>query len=112
MEPGGDTDTVLTRGAEPVLREIADLFATKPVSVILCDSRGAVSRRTAIPVSNTTSTRVCWLAPGFSYAEHMVGTNGASVQHWRRAAVLRSSATSTTRTHSEPWPGARPIGER
>lgn len=76
MEPGGDTDTVLTRGAEPVLREIADLFATEPVSVILCDSEGIVlSRRTGDSGLEQHLNRV-WLAPGFSYAEHMVGTNG------------------------------------
>ena len=47
FEPGVDDDTLLTRAAEPVLRDIADLFATEPVSVILCDADGVVlSRRT------------------------------------------------------------------
>src|SRR3954452_6785943 len=35
LEPGADDDTTLPRAAEPVLREVADLFATEPVSVIL-----------------------------------------------------------------------------
>jgi sigma-54 dependent transcriptional regulator, acetoin dehydrogenase operon transcriptional activator AcoR len=76
VEPGTGTDTPLTRAAEPVLREIADLFATEPVSVILCDSDGVVlSRRTGDSGLEHHLDRV-WLAPGFSYAEQIVGTNG------------------------------------
>jgi transcriptional regulator of acetoin/glycerol metabolism len=76
FEPGGDGDSVLTRAAEPVLREIADLFATEPVSVILCDEDGVVlSRRTGDSGLQQHLNRV-WLAPGFSYAEQFVGTNG------------------------------------
>src|SRR4051794_23548283 len=75
-EPGVDDDTLLARAAEPVLLEIADLFATEPVSVILCDSEGVVlSRRTGDPGLEHHLNRV-WLAPGFSYAERFVGTNG------------------------------------
>ena len=59
-----------------MLREIADLFATEPVSVILCDADGVVlSRRTGDPGLEQHLNRV-WLAPGFSYAEQFVGTNG------------------------------------
>jgi transcriptional regulator of acetoin/glycerol metabolism len=76
LEPGADGDSVLTRAAEPVLREIADLFATEPVSVILCDADGVVvSRRTGDSALQQHLDRV-WLAPGFSYAEQLVGTNG------------------------------------
>jgi sigma-54 dependent transcriptional regulator, acetoin dehydrogenase operon transcriptional activator AcoR len=59
-----------------VLREFADLFATEPVSVILCDENGVViSRRTGDSGLKQHLDHV-WLAPGFSYAEHFVGTNG------------------------------------
>jgi transcriptional regulator of acetoin/glycerol metabolism len=76
VEPGADTDTLLTRAAEPVLNEISDLFATEPVSVILCDADGVVlTRRTGDPGLEHHLDRV-WLAPGFSYAEQTVGTNG------------------------------------
>ena len=75
-EPGNDGDTLLTRAAAPVLQEIADLFATEPVSVILCDADGVVlSRRTGDSGLEQHLNRV-WLAPGFSYAEQFVGTNG------------------------------------
>jgi transcriptional regulator of acetoin/glycerol metabolism len=59
-----------------VLRQTADLFATEPVSVILCDADGVVlSRRTGDSGLEHHLNRV-WLAPGFSYAEQFVGTNG------------------------------------
>src|SRR4051794_3244614 len=75
-EPGVADDTLLARAAEPVLLQIADLFATEPVSVILCDSEGVVvSRRTGDSGLEHHLNRV-WLAPGFSYAERFVGTNG------------------------------------
>jgi sigma-54 dependent transcriptional regulator, acetoin dehydrogenase operon transcriptional activator AcoR len=75
-ETGADGDSMLARAAEPVLREIADLFATEPVSVILCDANGVVlSRRTGDSGLQQHLNRV-WLAPGFSYAEEFVGTNG------------------------------------
>ena len=55
---------------------LADLFATEPVSVILCDADGVVlSRRTGDHALEQHLNRV-WLAPGFSYAEKFVGTNG------------------------------------
>ena len=71
-----DGESLLARAAEPVLRGIADLFATEPVSVILCDADGVVlSRRTGDRSLEQHLDRV-WLAPGFSYAEQFVGTNG------------------------------------
>jgi transcriptional regulator of acetoin/glycerol metabolism len=76
FEPGADGDSMLARAAEPVLCDIADLFATEPVSVILCDADGVVvSRRTGDSALQQHLNRV-WLAPGFSYAEQFVGTNG------------------------------------
>ena len=76
FEPGVDGDSLLVRAAEPVLRDIADLFATEPVSVILCDASGVVlSRRTGDSGLKQHLDHV-WLAPGFSYAEEFVGTNG------------------------------------
>ena len=76
MEPGTDHDSPLVRAAEPVLRDIADMFGTEPVSVILCDTDGVVlSRRTGDSGLEQHLDRV-WLAPGFSYSEQTVGTNG------------------------------------
>lgn len=73
---GLEIDTVLTRAADPVLRDVADQLAAEAVSVVLCDARGRVLRRyTGDRVLERHLDRVL-LAPGFSYAEQDVGTNG------------------------------------
>jgi transcriptional regulator of acetoin/glycerol metabolism len=71
-----DQDTLLIRAARPVVGDVADKFATEPVSVILCDADGVVLlRRTGDSALDHHLDRVS-LAPGFSYAESAVGTNG------------------------------------
>ncbi len=76
LEHETDRDSLLTRSAGPVLADITDLLSTEPVSVILCDADGVVlSRWTGDRALEQYLNRV-WLAPGFSYAEQVVGTNG------------------------------------
>ena len=71
-----DGECALLRAARPVLREAAEQFATEPLSLILCDANGVVlSRKTGDVKLENHLNRVC-LAPGFSYAERHVGTNG------------------------------------
>lgn len=71
-----DSDTRLTRSAEPVLRRLSEQLKGQPVSIILTDSSGLVlSRRTGDHDLERYLDRVK-LAPGFSYAEEFVGTNG------------------------------------
>jgi sigma-54 dependent transcriptional regulator, acetoin dehydrogenase operon transcriptional activator AcoR len=75
-EDDRDPESLLTRAARPVLRDVADQFATEPVSVILCDAGGVVlERRTGDSTLDQHLDRV-FLTPGFSYAERHVGTNG------------------------------------
>ena len=71
-----DLDTVLTRAADLVLAEVADQLAAEPVSLILCDSRGTVLRRRTCDSRLEQQLDRVLLAPGFSYAEQHVGTNG------------------------------------
>jgi transcriptional regulator of acetoin/glycerol metabolism len=71
-----DGESVLLRAARPVLREAAEQFATEPVSVILCDGNGIVLSRDTGDSHLERSLDGVWLAPGFSYAEQHVGTNG------------------------------------
>src|SRR5436305_11080186 len=69
LKPDVDDDTLLTRAAGPVLRQVADTFATEPVSLILCDSDGVVlDRLTGDSGLEHHLDRVS-LAPGFSYPE-------------------------------------------
>lgn len=71
-----DIDTSLTRSAEPVLRRLHEQLVGQPVSILLTDAAGLVlSRRTADAGLERHLDRVL-LAPGFSYAERLVGTNG------------------------------------
>lgn len=75
-EIDAEPDTPLLRAARPIVAELADQFTTEPVSVILCDAEGVVlERRTGDSALHQHLNRV-WLAPGFSYAERYVGTNG------------------------------------
>ncbi|MDN5860980.1 MAG: sigma-54-dependent Fis family transcriptional regulator, partial [Pseudonocardia sp.] len=71
-----EPDSPLSRAAASILGDIADELATEPVSVILTDADGVVlDRRTGDSALRQALDRV-WLAPGFSYAEKFVGTNG------------------------------------
>ena len=71
-----DLDTPLIRSAEPVLRRLHEQLAGQAVSIVLTDPTGLVlSRRTADTGLERHLDRVR-LAPGFSYAEQFVGTNG------------------------------------
>ncbi len=71
-----DQDTPLTRSAAPILRRLQDQLNDLPVSVILTDPNGVVlDRRTDDAALERYLDRV-QLAPGFSYAEEYVGTNG------------------------------------
>ena len=71
-----DLDTPLARAALPVLRNLRESLQGELVSVILTDAQGvALSRLTADHDLERHLDRV-QLAPGFSYAENLVGTNG------------------------------------
>jgi transcriptional regulator of acetoin/glycerol metabolism len=71
-----DLDIPLARAALPVLQNLGESLQGEPVSVILADAHGvALSRLTADHDLERHLDRV-QLAPGFSYAEEFVGTNG------------------------------------
>src|SRR5580692_12814906 len=71
-----DLDTPLTRSAMPVLRSLRDALDGQPISVILTDSDGLVLTRLAADSELDRHLDGVNLAPGFSYAEEFVGTNG------------------------------------
>jgi transcriptional regulator of acetoin/glycerol metabolism len=69
-------DTPFTRSAEPILQRLHGQLAGQAVSIVLTDPSGLVlSRRTGDATLERHLDRVL-LAPGFSYAEQFVGTNG------------------------------------
>ena len=71
-----DLDTPLTRSAMPVLRNLRDHLDGQPISVILTDAAGVVLTRLTSDPDLERHLDGVNLAPGFSYAEEQVGTNG------------------------------------
>jgi transcriptional regulator of acetoin/glycerol metabolism len=71
-----DLDTPLTRSAMPVLRSLRSALDGQPISVILTDADGLVLSRLAADSELDRHLDGVQLAPGFSYAEEFVGTNG------------------------------------
>jgi transcriptional regulator of acetoin/glycerol metabolism len=71
-----DPDTPLSRSAMPVLRSLRDALDGQPISVILTDADGLVLSRLAADTELDRHLDGVQLAPGFSYAEEYVGTNG------------------------------------
>ncbi|NUR05524.1 MAG: GAF domain-containing protein [Nocardioidaceae bacterium] len=76
FETDPQLDTRLSRSARPILRNLSEQLHGQSVSVILTDQTGLVlSRLTGDGELERHLDRVM-LAPGFSYAERFVGTNG------------------------------------
>jgi transcriptional regulator of acetoin/glycerol metabolism len=71
-----DPDSVLARGANPVLRRLHEQLDGQPISVILTDAAGLVLCRLTGDRDLERHLDGIMLAPGFSYAEDVVGTNG------------------------------------
>ena len=71
-----DLDTPLTRAAMPVLRHLRENVEGQPISVILTDPAGVVLTRLTADHDLERHLDGVKLAPGFSYAEELVGTNG------------------------------------
>jgi sigma-54 dependent transcriptional regulator, acetoin dehydrogenase operon transcriptional activator AcoR len=74
--PNPDRAASLAHSANQIILEASAQFSNEPVSVILTDSEGVVlERRTGDSRLQRQLDQVS-LAPGFSYAEEFVGTNG------------------------------------
>jgi len=71
-----DLDTPLTRSALPVLRHLREDLDNQPISIILTDPAGLVLTRLDAGRDLDAHLDRVNLAPGFSYAEEYVGTNG------------------------------------
>jgi len=71
-----DLESSLARAAQPVLRRLHEQLDGQPISIILTDSAGLVLLRFTGDHDLERHLDSIKLAPGFSYAEDMVGTNG------------------------------------
>jgi len=71
-----DLETTLARTADPVLRNLHEQLDGQPISIILTDAAGLVLTRLTADHDLERYLDGVKLAPGFSYAEERVGTNG------------------------------------
>jgi transcriptional regulator of acetoin/glycerol metabolism len=71
-----DLNTPLTRSAIPILRQLRENLDGQPIGVILTDTAGVVLSRMTGDDDFEWHLDEVMLAPGFSYAEASVGTNG------------------------------------
>jgi transcriptional regulator of acetoin/glycerol metabolism len=71
-----DLESNLARTADPVLRHLHEQLDGQPISIILTDSAGMVLTRMTADHDLERHLDGVKLAPGFSYAEDKVGTNG------------------------------------
>jgi sigma-54 dependent transcriptional regulator, acetoin dehydrogenase operon transcriptional activator AcoR len=71
-----DPETTLARGSGPVLRRLHEELSGQPISIILTDADGLVLARLTGDHDLERALDGIKLAPGFSYAEDRVGTNG------------------------------------
>jgi sigma-54 dependent transcriptional regulator, acetoin dehydrogenase operon transcriptional activator AcoR len=71
-----DLETTLARIANPLLRKLHEELSGQPISIILCDADGLVLSRLTGDHDLERALDGIKLAPGFSYAEDRVGTNG------------------------------------
>jgi sigma-54 dependent transcriptional regulator, acetoin dehydrogenase operon transcriptional activator AcoR len=71
-----DLDTPLTRAAIPVLWQLRENLEGQPISIILTDPAGLVLARLRADAGLDRHLDKVQLAPGFSYSERLVGTNG------------------------------------
>ncbi len=71
-----DLESNLARTADPVLRHLHEQLDGQPISIILTDAAGVVLSRLTADHDLERHLDGVKLAPGFSYAEERVGTNG------------------------------------
>jgi len=71
-----DLETTLARTADPVLRHLHEELDGQPISIILTDAAGLVLTRLTADHDLERHLDGVKLAPGFSYSEDRVGTNG------------------------------------
>jgi transcriptional regulator of acetoin/glycerol metabolism len=71
-----DLDSALVRSAGPVLKHLSDQLEGQPISIILTDANGLVLIRLTGDKDLERHLDSIRLAPGFCYAEDIVGTNG------------------------------------
>ncbi|AOW92519.1 Fis family transcriptional regulator [Rhodococcus sp. WMMA185] len=87
-----DPGSPLMSAAAPVLEQLVDGLSDEPVSVILTGPDGVVLTRIAASRSLNKALDTVNLAPGYSYSEESVGTNGIGTALETRKPTLVTGA--------------------
>ncbi|MEU6641929.1 helix-turn-helix domain-containing protein [Saccharomonospora sp. NPDC046836] len=85
-----DEESLLVRSATPVLANLSAELTSHPVASLLSDADGLVVRRFSTDRNLTSGLDRISLAPGYSYAEESVGTNGIGTALECQKSVLVS----------------------
>jgi transcriptional regulator of acetoin/glycerol metabolism/DNA-binding CsgD family transcriptional regulator len=88
FDPELDDEGLLVRAARPVLDQFASDLAASRVAVLLTDERGLVLDRRASEPSLVVLLDRALLAPGYVYAEDVVGTNGIGTALAQRSPIV------------------------
>ena len=101
FDPDVESDGLLARAARPVLDQLALDLAGAPVGVVLANAQGhVVDRRVSGTRLRARLDRIL-LAPGFVFAEDVVGTNGigTALAELRPATVEGNEHFADALTH-------------
>ncbi|HEY0542865.1 MAG TPA: helix-turn-helix domain-containing protein [Actinoallomurus sp.] len=107
-----DTGSRLIQAAEPMLDQLEETLSDAAMSLLLTDAQGRVLERRVGDRSLIRYLDGILLAPGFSYAEQHVGTNGiGTALETRRLAYVCGHEHFSGRLHKMACAGA-PIHDR
>jgi DNA-binding CsgD family transcriptional regulator len=87
FDPDVDSEGMLVRAARPVIDQLAVDLTGAPVGVVLTNERGHVLDRRVSEASLHARLDRILLAPGFVYAEELIGTNAIGTALAQRAAA-------------------------
>ncbi|MBB2501215.1 sigma-54-dependent Fis family transcriptional regulator [Amycolatopsis echigonensis] len=85
-----DEESLLAHSAAPVLANLSEELAGHPTAILLTDANGLVVDRLSTDRALTAGLDQVSLAPGYSYAEESVGTNGIGTALECQKSVLVS----------------------
>jgi transcriptional regulator of acetoin/glycerol metabolism len=102
-----DTDGPLMRAAQPVLDGLAETLSELTVGLFVIDASGRVLHRRVVDRTLMRRLDEIRLAPGFSYAEEHVGTNGIGTGlETRRVSFVSGSEHFNEQLHAMACAGA------
>ena len=108
-----NTESLLYRGALPVMRQLANDLADMEVAALISDARGRIIYRTVHSTAQRARLDSFGASPGFDFSEATVGTNGlGTVIEERRGLVISDAEHFNDALEREACAGAPIIDPR